>query len=528
MRRLLGRLASEKGRLSGFSIMSAGNLLVALLTYLRQAEIARIFGATWQTDAYAVALVFPMLAQQVVSHAFGSSFIPIYAAVMHGKGKRAADLLVSRILCWIGLAGLLVVTLLLVTSRALVTAAGPGLSSTTLDLSSSMLRIMLPILVLSSLSGILNGIVTYRKRFGLVSMLNVLNILVALVVLLVGHGRYGIMVLPLSGLAAAIVVFCASLFLALRLGARVHPMLDPREEDFHRLLGLAAPVVLGSLVGFLGPVADKILASFLKESSVTALEYAVRIKNIAMSLLFMPMVALSDVGLSRKAAEGDIGAFRSEMYDLLNWTSIIMLPCAALLSALAIPIVSVLFMRGSFGLQDARLVGYALAFYAPWLAQFGFGSVVSRGFYALKDSKTPVLIGIWGVAANVLLNIILIGPLGIGGLALATTVSSAAKTVLLTWFIRKKTGSSGWRAVVVEHVRLLSSTALMTLTAVLLMRVLPAGLEEPLLTRLAHLGIWMVPSLGVYLAALRMLGSTTLARLATRIGMSGRGGNTLQ
>ena len=503
-------------------MMSVGNLLVALVTYLRQAEIARVFGTSWQTDAFAVALVFPMLAQQVIAHAFGSSFIPIYSDVYHNRGKGAAHALLSRILCWTGLAGVLLVGILLLLSRELVTGAGPGLPARSFDLAGTMLRIMLPILVLNAASGILNGLITFQRRFGLVSMLNVGNVLVSLLVVVLGHRHYGIMVLPLSGLVSAVAVFAASMLAAVRFGYRPSPVVDPRDHDFNRLLRLAGPVVIGTVIGFFGPVVDRMLASFLRESSVTALEYAVRIRNIALSLLFMPFVALSDVALSEKAAAADIPAFRREMGQMLNWTSFIMVPVAALLTLLATPVVSVLFMRGSFDSQSARMVGYALAFYAPWLAQFGFGAVVSRGFYAMKDSRTPVLIGIWGIIVNVLLNFILIGPMGIGGLALATTVSSTGKTILLTWFIRRKTGSIRGLSIVGEHLRVLAAAAAMIGSVLALGLLIPAGLEDGSGRRIASLAVRVVPSLGVYLGVLRLTGSSTIRAVRDRLAARGR------
>lgn len=516
MRRLLSRLAGPKGRFMGFSMMSVANFLIAVLMYLRQAEIARLFGTTWQTDAYAVALVFPLLAQQVISHAFGSSFLPIYSDVRHNRGKEASDRLVSRILGWMFVTGVALIAALLYFSRDLVVATGPGLDPESLDLASTMLRVMLPVLLLSSATGILNGLVKYQMRLGLVSILNIMSPLVSLLFIILGSDRFGIMVLPLSGVAGAVTVFAVSLVAAIRFGLRLSPVMDPRDHDFGRLLRMAGPVVLGSLVGFLGPVADRILASFLRESSVTALDYAVRIKNIALSLLFMPIVTLSDVGLSEKAAQRDMVSFRGELSHLLNWTSFIMVPTAALLCALAVPIVSVLFMRGSFGVESTRLVGYALTFYAPWLAQFGFGGVVSRGFYALKDSRTPVLIGIWGVIVNILLNFILIGPMGIGGLALATTLASSAKTVLLIWFLRKKTGTLGSPSIVPEHLRILLAAFLMVGTVLVVGRLLPFRLDEELAGRAAGLAARVVPGVLVYVAALWVSGSKVLRRVVSR------------
>ncbi|MCK4806029.1 MAG: hypothetical protein KAT09_00210, partial [Candidatus Aegiribacteria sp.] len=97
MIRVLRWLGGEKGKGAGFSLLSIGNLFIALVTYLRFAEIAQIFGTTWQTDAISIAMVIPILLQQVISTAFGAAFMPIYSRVILEKGDAAANRLVSRI-----------------------------------------------------------------------------------------------------------------------------------------------------------------------------------------------------------------------------------------------------------------------------------------------------------------------------------------------------------------------------------------------------------------------------------------------
>jgi putative peptidoglycan lipid II flippase len=294
--------------------------------------------------------------------------------------------------------------------------------------------------------------------------------------------------------------------------------LDARDDDFRDLLRMSVPVVIGVLIGLLGPSVDKLLASLLPASSVTALDYAQRVRDIALGLLFTPLVSLADVGLSRASARGDLTEFRREMSTLLAWTSFLMLPTAVSLTCLASPVVGVLFMRGSFTAASVSAVGAALVFYAPWLAQFGFGAVVSRGFYALRDSRTPVLIGIWGIAANICLSIILIIPLGVGGIALASTASSTAKTVLLTWFMRRRTGGPGLPGTAAEQGRILLASAGMAAVLLAVQVILPAGLEDPLTSRLPALAAWIASGLAAYLALLALLRSTTLAAARSRVG----------
>jgi putative peptidoglycan lipid II flippase len=517
LRKLLAWVGSAKGKGTGFSLLTLGNLVIALITYVRFAEIARIFGTTWETDAFAVALVFPVLVSQVVAHTFGSSFIPIYSRVVHASGIERANRFVSRVLTWIVISGLVIVMMLITQSRELVKITGPGLSPASLDLASGMLRIMLPVLLLSAASGILLAFLTYQKRYGVTSVARIVEIAVSLAVVVLGHGRLGIMVLPMSALVSASVLFLLALVLCTRYRFRFVPVLDPRDRDFASLLRLGAPVVMGTLVGFLGPVVDKLLASFLRESSVTAIDYAARLKNMVTIVFLSPLVTLADITFSREAARGDTKTLQSEISSLLNWTSFVMVPIAGLLTVLAVPVISILFQRGEFTADDSRYVGYALTYYAPWLAQFGIGAVVSRAFYSLKDSLTPVLIGIWGMLANVLLNVILVGSMGIGGLALATTVTSSAKTLMLLHMLRRKLGRIGERGLLAEQARVFGAVIVMSAAILATMRVLPFDTGAALAGRAAFFAAYFGAAAVSFFAFLLLTRSTVLRSAVRRV-----------
>ena len=513
----LGRLLTGTGSGSGYSLLSAGSVVIAVLTYVRQAFIADIFGMTWQTDAYAVAMVFPILVRQIIAHSFNSTFIPVYSQVMVDEGRQGADRLLSRTLTWIFLLGGAAAGALLLLGMDIVRIAGPGLGGRGLSLSASMLRILVPIMVVNSANGVLDSLLVYRSRYALVAALRVGSVAVSLLLVPLAHQALGIHVLPVSVVAGPLTVFPVALWMVIRDGSSPRPKVDPRDRSFRTLVRMALPVTVGAAAGFAGPIFDKMLASLLQASSVTALEYANRIKMMAHGILLAPLITLADVNLSKRAARRSIPELKENLLAFTRWSSFISIPVAVLMTALATPMVVALFRRGSFGVREASLVGYGLAFYAPWLAQVGMGSVVSRGFYAMKDSFTPVVIGIWAMACNILLNFILVGPLGIGGLALATTLSSSAKTAFLFFSFRLKVGPLGAAGTVREHLRLLLGAAAMIGLILLLEEVWPTDLHGGLYAVLLRVGLVAIASLAVYLIVARLAGSRQLTSLRERV-----------
>ncbi|MBD3276681.1 MAG: hypothetical protein GF388_00120, partial [Candidatus Aegiribacteria sp.] len=437
MKRILSWVGGAKGKRAGFSFLSFGNLMIAFITYLRFAEIARIFGTTWQTDAVAIAMVIPLLLQQLIATAFGDAFMPIYSRIHREKGPEASNRLVSQIISWMVLSGFVLMGLVLIKSSSVVRLVGPGAGSETTALAARLLQIYIPLVFMNAIEGVLQNFLIYGKRYGLISIVRVLQILVSYLVVIFDQGSMGIMLIPVSGLIGAFVSFSTCSVIAFIYRFRLHPVLDPGNRDFRELVKLALPIMAGTVMGFLGPVADKVLASFLRASSITAIDYATRLKNLVRIILIQPVTVLSTVAFSRIAARGNARELRSEISSFIKHISYYSIPIAGIFAATAVPIISILFQRGNFGPRQSQLVGYALTFYSPWFAQFGIGLILRRAFYAQKESITPVFLGIWAIVANVLLSVILLPPLGIGGLALGSTLSSTAKTILLAYFFNR-------------------------------------------------------------------------------------------
>jgi putative peptidoglycan lipid II flippase len=144
------------------------------------------------------------------------------------------------------------------------------------------------------------------------------------------------------------------------------------------------------------------------------------------------------------------------------------LPAAVLLILLRLPLVTLLLQRGAFDAADTQLTAYVLAFFTLGLVGHSVVEIAARGFYALKDTLTPVLVGLAAMTTNIVLSVVLVRPLGVGGLALANSIATLAEMALLMVLLRRRLG--GW-----EERRVLRSL-LHTLAATLLMAAVTIGL----------------------------------------------------
>lgn len=507
--RLSKWFSSTKNKSSGFSLMSAGNLLVVLLTFVRQIEIARVFGTDWRTDAFAIALVLPLLLREGIAHTISASFIPVYSSIAARKNNVSSSEFISRIINWISGAGLVVCVLLFLNSGNIISFIGPGLNTTQTDIASSMQKILVPIVVLSSLSGILQGVCNYQRRFALTALLRLAEISASLLVVFLFSRTMGIFVLPFSVLSGSVILFLTLILISGRLHISYKPVFSPGDPDFRKFLKMSLPVIIGTLAVSAAPVADKFMASFLREDSITSLDYANRILNILLVILFVPMATVANVAFADHTAKKNVVAFKSEIRNLFGWTSAIVFPASAFLMVLSAPLVSILFQRGQFTSTDSQTVGRALFFYAPWLTAFSISTLISRAFYAMKDSITPVVFGIWGMMANILLNVILIGSMGIGGLALGTSIASAAKLIFLGYFLRNRIGGFHGKELLREHLKIAVSCVAMVSVLLFLRLYVPFDLEESFTGRFSKVALYTVAGVLVY--GLTMVGVRSIS-----------------
>ncbi|MCD4702542.1 MAG: polysaccharide biosynthesis C-terminal domain-containing protein [Candidatus Aegiribacteria sp.] len=427
-----------------------------------------------------------------------------FSTIAIRKNRESSSEFLSRIINWITIAGLILCAVLFLYSGNLASLIGPGLKNIQTDMTSSMLKILVPVVLLSSLSGVLQGVCNYQRRFGLTAILRLVEISASLIVVFLFSRTMGIFALPLSVLTGSTILFLTLIFISNRLQLNYRPVFSVTDPDFKKFFKMALPVIVGALAISAAPVADKFMASFLQEDSITSLDYANRILNILLVILFLPMATVANVAFSEHTAKHDRPAFKVEIRNLFGWTSCIVLPATTAIIALSVPLVSILFQRGEFTSTDSQTVGKALLFYAPWLTSFSICTLVGRAFYAMKDSITPIVLGIWGMIANILLNVTLIGPMGIGGLALGTSLASAAKAVLLVYFLRKRIGGIHGKDLIREHIKIIISCAAMVFVMILLQRLIPFDINGDFSGRLLCVLVYTVMGVIVY-------GSTMLA-----------------
>ena len=456
---------SESARvIKAAGVVGGSTLLSRILGFIRDAVIAWYFGAGFSTDSFVAAFRIPNLLRRLFAEgSLSSAFIPVFAEYIVNKDQdeairlaRSAFRLLSILLLLVTLAGIIV-------SPWIVTLIAPGFSGEKAALTIHLTRLMFPYLFCIGLMALCMGILNVLGHFAAPALAPVvLNFAIIGSVLVISPGLQQ----PIIGVALGVLIG-GVLQLGLQIPALIRKeiRLWVKAELMHaglKKIGLSIfPIILGGAVYQINILVGTLLGSLLSEGSVSYLYFADRLVQFPLGIFAIAASTAILPSLSRQAAGRDFKQLRTTFRHALKLVLFVSLPAMAGLIVLREPIVALLFQRGEFDAAATRLTGLAVLYYAFGLWAISATKIVTATFFALQDTRTPVLIAVISIAANCILGLVLMRPLAHGGLALATSLASILNLILLVLVLRRRLGSWGWKNIVESAFRALLSTVVM-------------------------------------------------------------------
>jgi putative peptidoglycan lipid II flippase len=433
--------------LRNFATVGAFTMLSRVLGFIRDILIAAFFGAGPVADAFFVAFKLPNLFRRLFAEgAFNSAFVPLYARSLEEGGEPVARRFAEE-----ALSGLLVVLLTLtilaeIFAPLLVWVLAPGFQTGDPDKAAMTVlftRICFPYLAAMSLVAYLSGILNTRDRFAAAAFAPVLLNLVLIGTLLL-IGALGLGASLASGVMLSWGVFAAGIVQALMLFAAVRrsgvrlTLRRPRwTPGLRRLVRLGVPGIAAGGITQINIMAGTIIASFWP-SAVSYLYYADRLYQLPLGVVGIAIGVALLPDLSRRLRSGDVAGGLDTQNRALEFAMLLTLPAAIALLVMPHELISVLFQRGAFDAEDARLTAWALAAYGLGLPAFVLIKVLSPAFFAREDTRTPM----WFAGAGMLVNVA--GSILLGlwlqhiGIALATSLAGWVNAALLFGALRRR------------------------------------------------------------------------------------------
>lgn len=508
----------SRGLLKSSSIVGSMTLMSRILGLLRDVVFARYIGAEAGADAFFVAFKIPNFMRRLFAEgAFAQAFVPVLSEYRTQGPHEVVKALIDRVAGCLGSVLIAVTVLCVIGSPVVAAIFAPGFyldSPEKFALTSDMIRITFPYLMLISLTGFAGAILNSYDRFAVPAITPVLlNIsLISAAILASPYFEQPVFALAWGVFAAGIVQLVFQLPFLMRLQLMPQPKVDWQDTGVRRILKLMAPALFGVSVSQINLLLDTVLASFLPTGSVSWLYYSDRLAELPLGVFGIAVATVILPNLSRQHASDSPEHFSQTLDWALRMIVLIALPATLALVILAEPILVTLFQYGKTTASDMAMSTLSLRAYALGLLAFMLIKVLAPGYYARQDMKTPVRIGIIAMAANMVMNIIFVLPLyfyfnvGHVGLALATSCAAYLNAGLLYRGL-KTTGvyvlQPGWLLLTGRY--LFANGAMVAAILVLLQQWTAWG-DWHWFERAGYLGVICVIGLLVYLLGLTVAG----------------------
>ncbi len=499
------------------TIVMLAYIISNLIGLIRGMVVSHAFGTSASLDSFNAAnRVTELLFNLTAGGALGSAFIPMFTAYLTRNDKKGAWRLASGVINTVLVILILTSALMWVFAPflvehglfALVPDSMPGQLAETVRL----LRIMLPTVIIFGISGLVMGMLNAHQVFlwpALAPAAYSIGIILGVLLLPKSLGIYRLAIGTVMGAAGHLLLQIPSL---MKLPAKFYERAEGfKNAAVRQVLKLMLPRIVGAGVVQLNFVANTVIGLSLGEGAASALAWAFMIMLMPQAAIAQSAGIASLPTLSAQIELGQTDQFKQTLAKIMRVMLLLALPAGVGLILLRVPLVRVLYERGSFNAVSTQMVSWALLWYSVGLIGHSLVEVLSRAFYAMHDTKTPVIVGVLAMSGNIGLSFFFswlfeqIGWMPLGGLALANSTATAVESIALLAILRKRLGGIKGRQILHSGTQAFLASAVMGLALfgwnlVFFERnkylVLAGGVAIGLIVYAVMLGLLKVPELG--------------------------------
>jgi putative peptidoglycan lipid II flippase len=434
--------------------VAAGILVTRVLGYVRERVFAHYFGNGAAADAFRAALRIPNALRNLLGEGtLSASFIPVYAGLTE-RNKPAARALAGAVLGLLLLASGLLAVMGIAFAPAITAIVAQGFDGPRRELTTILVRILFPMTGLMVVSAWCLGILNTHRRFFLPyaapALWNIAGIaaMVGAAAWMKGAGLYGLsLALAWGTVAGSVLQIAIQLPSCWRLLGGIPVRVSLMPEGVRDVIVAWLPLLVGAGVAQLSGLVDTFLGSYTGEGGLASLGYAQLVQQLPISLFGVAVTAVSLPELSRDAVGVTPHAqLRARIAVAFRRIAFFVIPSAFAFAALGPQIIGALYQTGRFDADDTTLVGGVLAAYGIGLLGTSTVKLFASGFYAMRDTRTPVRIAITSLAISALLSWYFMRRFGPAGIALGSSIGQSFNTVLHLYDLDKRIGAILQRA----------------------------------------------------------------------------------
>ncbi len=432
--------------------------------FSRDLILSYFFGTSYISDAYLISLTIPSVIFGFIGTAINTSYIPMQSRIIAEDGDERATTYTSNLVNLLLIFVTIIIIICLIFTEPIVKLFAVGFTGETLETAVLFTKIGLIGMYFTAMISVFRGYLQLKNNFVIPALIGFpLNFITILAIVIAAKGNF--VILAIGTLLATISEFLFMVPSIGKEGYRYKFYLNFSDERIYETIKIGIPVIIGASVNQINTLLDRTIASTIEVGAISALNYASRLNLFIQGIFVTSLVTVLYPLISNYATQGNMKKLKSATLESINIISIFLVPITFGTMIFSREIIELLFGRGAFDETAVNMTSIALFYYAVGILGFGLRDILSRVFYALQDTKTPMTNATIGVVINIVLNLVFSRYMGVGGLALATSISALVTTTLLFYSLRKKFGSFGLKSVTMTLIKVFTASILMGIIA---------------------------------------------------------------
>ena len=505
-----------------FSIATAFSRVAGLV---REIVAASYFGISGPMSAFTIAFQVPNLVRSLFADAaIQAAFVPVFTEELEKGNKREAFRLASTLIYLVTLVLGAVTALFVLLAPVITPIFAPGFSGEILDLTVTLSQILFPILILLGATGMVVGVLNSYDRFAAFAISpffwNVVIIAVLVLLEPAFHGNNRIYAYAIGVLVGTVVQLAIPAW-----DLRNTPFRLTRDFDWHmpevrRVLLLMLPVTLSlGLINF-DLLLNSIVGTLVSNEAPAAIDKAFRIYMLPQGIFSVAVATVTFPTLARFAARQEWVNLRSTMSNGMRQILLLLIPAAAAVLVLSVPMTRLIYQRGEFDAAQTHLVAQALFWFAFSLPFNGLYLLLTRTFFSLQRPWVPTAVAGSNLVVDIIFSFALYSPFGVGGVVAATVIATVSSVIAEVVILRRQLHGLDLRRLMDTAVRVVAAAALLAGVSYLVWYGLDQALGRSTIAQIISLGGALLAGFGTYVGAvlaLRVPEAGQIIRLVRRI-----------
>ncbi|MBU0906394.1 MAG: murein biosynthesis integral membrane protein MurJ [Firmicutes bacterium] len=440
-------------------------VLSKMLGLLRDITLSYFYGASSISDAYLISITIPVVLFGFIITGISTIYIPINNEIEKQHGGLRANAFTNNLVVVITIIITVIITFGMIFTELLINVFATGFDGETKEIAIYLTKINLFGIFFTAYISIFASFVNIKGKYIITAFIGIpLNLIVISSIIISYYGE-NIKVLAFGNVFSLIISFFLLYTFAKKEKYKFYIQFNPFDSYLKKMILMAIPVMLGVSINEINVIVDRTIASTFEDGGISILNYASKISGFILGIFILIFNTLMFPRLSKMVVNKENSGFMHVANRTIISINFLLIPALVGIMIFANPIIEIIYGRGAMSEKSISETSRALFYYSLGIFGLALREALSKMFYAVQDTRTPMINAIITILLNIILNIVLSRVMGLSGLALATSLSAILCSMLLYFSFSKKIGKLDNKKIILSFLKASISTLLMAIIA---------------------------------------------------------------